>query len=179
MKFNTKYKRIDKITPTNAGDGFLNVYQEEIKKDGTKGLICIGKTNIEAKIQEDAEMCDIHNIIKAVAMGDLSILRNQEPTYIDSTTFPKTLMEAQNIMVKAKSEFENLPREVKELFNNSPEVYVSEIGTTDYLEKMAPYNEKIKAVKEAGSLKEYNKKVADQAKFERDLAAAKEVKSES
>lgn len=38
---------------------------------------------------------------------------------------------------------------------------------------MSPYNNKLKAVKEAGDLAAYNKKVADQAKFEADVAAAK------
>ena len=42
---------------------------------------------------------------------------------------------------------------------------------------MAPYNEKVKAIAEAGSAKEYNKKVAAQAKFEKDVAAAKEVEA--
>lgn len=178
MEFFSKYKRPE-VTPTNPGDGFLDVFQEEVLKDGTIGLVKVGQTNVYAKIQEDAEMCDIKNILKAVAMGDLSVLRNQEPTYIDATTFPKTLMEAQNIMVKAKQEFETMPAEVKELFNNNADLYVSELGTKEFLEKMAPYNDKLNSIKEAGSLKEYNKRVADQAKFERDVAAAKEGTNES
>ena len=36
-----------------------------------------------------------------------------------------------------------------------------------------PYDAKVAAIKEAGSLKEYNKRVAEQAKFEKDVAAAK------
>lgn len=179
MQFFTKYKRPEKKIYTESGDKFLSIYQEEVKKDGSIGIVPIGKTNIYAKIQEDAEMCDIKNILKAVAMGDLSVLRNQEPTYIDATTFPKTLMEAQNIMVKAKAEFEKMPKEVKELFNNNADIYVSELGTTEFLEKMSPYNEKINEIKNAGSVKAYNKKVAEQAKFEKDVAAAKEGTNES
>ena len=82
-------------------------------------------------------------------------------------------MEVQNIVVKAKEEFETFPLEVRELFNNSCEQYVSEMGTESFLNKMEPYNKKIAEIKEAGSMKEYNKKVADQAKFEKDVAAAK------
>ena len=162
-----------KIIPTNPGDEFLNVFQEEILEDGTKGLVCIGKKNVYEMVQEDLESTKIENILKAAAAGDLSVLRAQEPMYIDATTLPKTLMEAQNIVVKATSEFEKFPKEVRELFDNSAEKYVSEMGTKDFLDKMAPYNEKLKAVKDAGSLKEYNKRVAEQAKFEKDVAAAK------
>ena len=91
---------------TCAGDKFLEVFQEEIDKDGRKQLVCIGKTNIWDKIQEGKEKTEIQNVLQAVAMGDLSVLRSQEPTYIDATTMPKTLMEANNIVLKAKQEFE-------------------------------------------------------------------------
>ena len=171
-KFYTQYNP-PKLTPTNPGDEYLEIFQEEILKDGTKGIVCIGKTNVYDKIQVDLESTKIENILKAVAMGDLSVLKAQEPVYIDATTFPKTLMEAENIVVKAKQEFEKMPTEVRDLFNNDPNQYVTTMGTKEWLDKMSPYNDKIKAVKEAGSLKEYNKRVAEQAKFETDVAAAK------
>lgn len=164
---------VPKKTPTPSGDKFLNVYQEEILKDGTKGLVCTGKKNVYDMIQEDLESTKIENILKAVAMGDLSALRTQEPIYIDATTMPKTLMEAQNIVIKAKGEFEKMPVEVRQLFNNDAELYVSQMGSKEWLEKMAPYNKKIEDVKAAGSAKAYNEKVAAQAKFEKDVAAAK------
>ena len=124
-------------------------------------------------IQEDLEGTKIENILHAVAMGDLSALRQRETIYADATNMPKTLMEAQNLVLKMKNEFEKMPLEVRKLFDNSPEKYVDEMGTELFQEKMAPYNEKIKAISEAGSLKEYEKKVKAQAKFEKDVEAAK------
>lgn len=121
--------------PTPAGDRYLDVFQEEISKDGIKGLVSTGKKNIYDIIQEDKESTLIENILKATAMGDYSMLRMQEPVYIDATTFPKNLMECQNIVLKAKQEFENMPKEVRELFNNSPEAYVNEMGTKEFFEK--------------------------------------------
>lgn len=162
-----------KFDPTPSGDEYLNVYQEEILKDGTKGLVCTGKKNVYAMIQEDLESTKIENILKAVAMGDLSMLRSQEPIYIDATTMPKTLMEAQNIVIKAKGEFDKMPDEVRKQFDYNADLYVSMMGTPEFLDKMSGYNDKLKAIKEAGSLKEYEKKVAAQAKFENDVAAAK------
>ena len=82
-------------------------------------------------------------------------------------------MECQNIVLKAKQEFEKMPSEVKELFNNSPDEYVNQMGTEEFFKKMSPYNDKIAAIEKEGSLKAYNKKVAEQAKFEQDVAAAK------
>lgn len=173
MKF---YSQINppKRIPTPAGDEYLEIFQEEITKDGNKELVCIGKTNIWAQIQEGKEKTEIQNVLQAVALGDLSVLKSQEPIYIDVTTFPKTLMEANNIVLKAKQEFEKLPKEVREKFDFSADRYVNEMGSKEFLEKMAPYNDKIAAIEKEGSAKAYAKKVADQAKFEKDVAAAKE-----
>lgn len=163
---------------TPAGDRFLNVYQEEVQKDGSIELICTGKTNIYDRIQEDLEASKIENILKATAMGDLSMLRAQEPVYIDATTFPKNLMECSNIVIKAKEEFEKFPTEVKELFNNSPDQYVHQMGTQEFFEKMSPYNKKISEIEKAGNLKKYNEKVAQEAKFQKDVELAKGGTSE-
>ena len=166
------------MEPTPAGDRYLETFQEEIQKDGSKVVICVGKTNIYDRIQEDLESTKIENILKATAMGDFSMLRMQDPTYIDATTFPKNLMECQNIVLKAKAEFEKMPTEVKELFNNSADMYVNEMGSEVFFKKMAPYNKKIAEIEKEGSLKAYNKKVSEQAKFEKDVAAAKGASEE-
>ena len=170
----TQFKR-PKTIPVNPGDHFLNEYQEKITKDG-KELVEVGKRNIWDMIQADLEQSKIENILKAVAMGDLSALQQREAIYCDATEFPKNLMEAQNLVIKAQDEFKTFPKEVRDLFHDNPYEYISEMGTESFLEKMSPYNEKLAKIKEAGSLAEYNEKVKAQAKFETDVEAAKEVK---
>ena len=174
MKFFSQFDRPKRI-PTPAGDRFLELFQEEITEDGKKELVHIGDTNIYDKIQEGKEDTEIQNILVHLANGDLSVLRQQKPQYIDSTTLPKTLMEANNIVIKAKQEFEKMPKEVKEKFDNDAELYVNTMGSQEWLDKMSPYNDQIREIKKAGSKKEYEKRVAAQAKFEKDVAAAKEA----
>lgn len=173
----TQFDRPDTI-PTPPGTRYLDVFEEQISKDGTLEVVKVGERNIYEEIQLDLEPSKIENILHAVALGDLNALKQRECFYADATTMPKNLMEMQNIVIKAKQEFYNMPKEVRELFNNSPEAYVSEMGTESFFEKMSPYNEKIKAIEEAGSMKAYQKKVAEQAKFESDVAKAKEVTNE-
>lgn len=160
-----------------AGSRFLDTYQQEIK-NGVKTLTKIGQTNVYEKIQAQLESCKIENILHAVAMGDLSALQQRETTYADTTTMPKNLMEAQNLVLRMKEEFTMLPLEVRKEFNNSAEMYVEQMGTKEFNEKMAPYNKRIAEIAEAGSLKEYEKKVKAQAKFENDVASAKGAKTE-
>lgn len=159
------------FSPT--GNGMLNVYQEQIDKKGHKGLVKTGETNVYEMIQADLEQSRIENILHRLAMGDLEALNQKNATYFDATVMPKELRDTLNIVLKAKYEFEKMPVEVKELFHNSPDEYVSQMGTKEFLDKMTPYNKKIADIAEAGSMKEYEKRVQEQAKFEQDVAKAK------
>ena len=165
-----------KFTP--SGSNYLNEYQEGINEEtGSLYLEKIGQKNIYSMIQEDAESVDIENILHSVAMGDLNALRAREGMYVDSTTMPKSLREAQDLVIRLKDEFYRLPLEVRKEFSNDPEQYVSEMGTQTYLDKMAPYNSKIEAISKEKSAKEYERKVKEGAKLnidiEREMAAMK------
>lgn len=170
------YTHFDRTPRTYCPEGKeeIEVYQEEVK-NGRKQLTQTGWHNVYEEIQIDAESCKIENILHQVAMGDLSALKAREATYIDATNMPKSLMEAQNLVIRLKDEFDKMPIEVKKEFNNSADKYVELMGTNEFNDIMAPYNKKIADIAEAGSVKEYEKKVAAQAKFEKDVAAAKGV----
>lgn len=161
---------------TPAGTEFINTYQEIIK-NGRKTLEKTGQHNVYEEIQLDAESCKIENILHAVAMGDLNALHQRDASYVDATTMPKTLMEAENLTIKLKDEFYKMPLEVRRLFDNSPDAYVSEMGTQEFMDKMSPYNEKILAISKEKSMKEYEKKVKEGAQLnidiEREMAAMK------
>ena len=160
MKYNT------------PGKIFEPKWQEQV--EGGRLTITISSyENVYERVQADLEQCKIENILKQVAMGDLRMLNQAEPMYVDATTMPKTLMEAQNLVLKAKAEFNKMPTEVKEKFNNSADQYVSEMGSKEFFEKMAPYNKKLAEIQEAGSMKAYNQKVAEAAKFAKDVETAK------
>ena len=160
-----------------TGNGIRKTYQEEII-NGRKTLVEKGYHNVYEETQLDLESTKIENILHACMMGDFSALKAREGTYVDATNMPKTLMEAQNLVLRLKNEFNELPLEVRKEFGNSAEQYVEMMGTEEFNKKMAPYNDKVKAIADAGSLKEYEKKVKAQAKFENDVAAAKEDKAE-
>lgn len=156
---------------TNPGTEYINTYQEIIdKKSGKLRLEKTGETNVYEMIQKDAESCKIENILHAVAMGDLNALQQREATYCDATTMPKSLREAQDLVIRLKDEFYKMPLEVRKEFENSPEVYVSEMGTDMFKEKMAPYNEKIAKIAAEKNDKEYRQKVKDGAKLNYDIA---------
>lgn len=161
----------------SAGSRYENLYQEQIdKKSGKKVLVKVGETCVYDTIQADRDSTKIENILHKLAIGDYSVLKQAELTYVDENDFPKDLMEAQNIVVKAKSEFDKFPSEVKELFHNSPEEYVSEIGTDEFIKKMAPYNDSIAKRQKDEDTAKFNAAVAEQVAFNKavDKAMGKE-----
>lgn len=158
-----------------SGSRYEKEYQEQIdKKTGSKKLICIGKKDVYALIQSDLDSTKIENILHKLAVNDFSVLRQAELTYVDEKDFPHSLMEAQNIVIKAKQEFEKMPVEVKKLFNNSPEQYVSEIGTDDFIKKMSPYNDEIAKKQKQENDAKFNAAVQEQAMFNKAVNAAME-----
>lgn len=151
---------------------YFTKYIEVINDEGEYYLEPYETVNQFEITQKYKDECSIENVLKASAVGDLSMLNQREGTYIDATGLPKTLAESQNLVIRMKREFEDMPSEVKKLFNNSPEKYVNMMGTKEFNDIMAPYNKKISDIRDAGSLVEYNKKVAAQAKFNKDVKAA-------
>lgn len=162
-----------------SGSEYETTYQEQIdKKSGGKKLVPIGKTHVYAMIQEDLEQSKIENIIHKIAMGDLSVFKQAKLTYVDAEDFPQTLMEAQNIVIKAKDEFNKMPKEVRELFHNSPEEYISEMGTNEFIDKLAPYNAEIAKHKKEEDDAAFAARVADQVAFNKAVEAEMGVSAE-
>lgn len=133
--FYTAYKR--PITePAPAGEKEESVYQTTIDLHGHKILKEIGKTNIYDIIQESLESSKIENIIRRASEGDINALTIMNGQYIDTTDIPNTLAEAQNFVIQAKNEFDQLPINIRRQFNMSAEQYIAEYGKTSWIEKL-------------------------------------------
>ena len=154
---------------TCAGTHYIKTYQEEINKEGQINLIETGYHNVYDEIQLDLESTKIENILHRLAMGDLSALQQRDATYVDATTMPKSLQEAQNLVIRMKDEFFKMPIEVRKAFDNSPEKYVNLMGTEEFKTIMAPYNEKIAKISKENSDIEYRNKVITGAKLNYDI----------
>ena len=131
MKF---YSRLNPapVIEAPAGSKEATTYQTQIDENGHKVTVPIGKTNIYDRIQSSLEETKIENIIRRFTEGDISAFRQGEPLYADMTDAPKTLMEAQNMIIRITEEFNNLPVEVRAKFDHSPEKYVALYGGQEW-----------------------------------------------
>ena len=107
-----------------AGERYAIRYIMQYDKNGHKHLVENGKTDLQEIIQKDLESTKIQNIIaRCVNPEELHMLQK---TTVDITKMPTTMMEANNLMIAARAEFDALPLEVKRYYGNSAERYIAD-----------------------------------------------------
>lgn len=145
LPFRSAYdRRTEDNISSPTGEKIALEHREEIGLNGKRVLIRDRKVNIYDKIQASRESCEIQTILRRAAEGDMSVLNIVNGQYLDITGAPTSLAQAQQFVIRAKSEFDQLPKEMKNLFNNNAEEYVAEYGTEAWEDKTG-----IKAAKEA------------------------------
>lgn len=141
-KFKSMYDRNETI-PCETGTRYDKTYTMIIDDFGHKELKCTGETDRYAKIQSHLEEVLVENII-AKATIDPSVLNKREGLYFDSTSMPKTLAEAQNAILALNQEFEKLPAEIKQKFDNSSEKYIAQYGSKEWGDKLGILTKEVK-----------------------------------
>lgn len=117
-------------------------------------------------IQSHADECNFEKIIRRATEGDQNALNIIEGQYIDITEAPTNIMEAQNMMLNAKKEFENLPADMRKKFDydyhnylglmlDDPESFATVTGLKEKWESAA------KAEAETAAMKEMQRKAIE------------------
>lgn len=134
-RFYSAYDRPE-TEPAPAGSKEEPVYQMRIDMRGRRELEQIGMTNVYDIIQESLEQSKIENIIRRATEGDINAIQQMNGHYIDSTDLPTTLAEAQNFVIKAKAEFDQLPINIRRQFDMNAEQYIASYGTAEWMQIM-------------------------------------------
>lgn len=121
----------------NPGSPVHIVLGPELLEDGTIKLSKIGEENTDEIIASYYESTTLECILSKFANGDLSALNRYQPIYMDVTTAPKTLAEAQQKLINMENAFLALPSEVKEQFGNSFNVWISKAGSEEWMKHMS------------------------------------------
>lgn len=134
-KYYTAYNTPE-TEPAPTGSKTEPVYEMTINLKGHKVLKKTGETNIYDIIQEGLEESKIENIIRRATEGDAYALNTMNGQYMDITDVPKSLAEAQNFVIQAKNEFDQLPINIRRQFDMSAEAYIAQYGTSEWLDKL-------------------------------------------
>lgn len=107
----------------------VDTYSIEINKEtGKKELKATGKTNIYEFIQKSLDDTLVYNILKKFEAGDLDALNRAVGAYGDFTNAPRSLAEAQQLIINAEKEFNKLPLDVRKEFNYSASEFLAGFG---------------------------------------------------
>lgn len=123
---------------SNVGEKWRKKYIKVIGENGVPRLECVGEENITEEIQRWADSCDINLIIEQCTGGKTSHLSAREVAnilrmdnngmYVDMSDAPKSLVEAYNVLDKAKSLYDSLDESVKSSYGS----YEQFLAASDY-----------------------------------------------
>lgn len=131
LKKNWLFARGERVH-CNAGDRWVDVLQPVVQDDGSVELEVVGKHCLYDEIQSHKDSCDINRILQRYANGDTSALNRYTPMWIDTDGMPKTYAEMLNVVIQGEKFFSELPKEVKESFDNNYYKFIASIGSEEF-----------------------------------------------
>lgn len=127
-----------KHTPDNPGRRMHPTYAVKIDNHGHKTVVQTGETDQYAAIQA-ARPDEIKSILDRALKGDqgaILAIQERHGFYADVSNAPKTLAEMQQLILDATHDFELLPANIREKFENNVEQFISEYGSPEFAQKM-------------------------------------------
>ena len=129
--YKTAYGERERVI-TECGKAIQPTYGYEINSKGQKILVKNGEKNIYEEIQAQAEDTKIENILKRVAIGDMSDFR-PDGIYQDISEVPNNLIQAKREMQKLENMWQRIPNEIKSKYNWSVEEFIAQAGKESWL----------------------------------------------
>ena len=146
FKFKTAYDIDSSKYISPSGSKLLAEYALKVDpKTGYEYLAPTGDfTNVYDRIQADYPSTDINLLMERFALGETEAINIKDGFYADVTAMPKTYAELFQRAEDAKQFFDELPTDLKEMFNNSYTEFWSEMdsSTKSFNEKIDKYNER-------------------------------------
>ena len=84
--FKTQYDSRDRFY-TSIGNPVVETFTGRYDKNGDLQLVSTGTENLYDKIQAEAAACDMDNILRRFANGDISVLSQSQGVYVDVSEY--------------------------------------------------------------------------------------------
>ena len=115
--FKTQYDSRDRFY-TSIGNPVVETYTGRYDKNGDLQLVKTGTENLYDKIQAEAAACDMDNILRRFANGDISVLSQSQGFYADVADAPMHFTDALNMVRSVEDAFNQLPADEREKYEN-------------------------------------------------------------
>lgn len=103
---------------TSIGNPTVETFTGRYDKNGDLQLVKTGTENLYDKIQAEAAACDMDNILRRFANGDISVLSQSQGVYADVAAAPMHFTDALNMVRSVEDAFSQLPAEDREKYDN-------------------------------------------------------------
>lgn len=142
--FRTQYSGDTDKYKSESGSKLLAEYALKVdEKTGYEYVAPTGEfTNVYEHIQADYPSTDINILMERFALGETDVINIRDGFYADVTGMPKTYAELFQRAEDAHRFFDELPTDLKEMFNNSYTEFWSEMDSSQksFNEKIDKYN---------------------------------------
>lgn len=116
MKFRSAYSPCQSV-PCPSGSRYRQHYKKRIY-DGKEVLEKAGVEDVFDSIQKAAPGNIIEDLLRRARNGDTSAIGEPVDSYVDLSHAPKDILEAHEMLSKARSSYDNLSADVKAVFDN-------------------------------------------------------------
>lgn len=115
--FKTQFDTRDRFY-TSIGNPVVDTFTGRYDKNGDLQLVKTGTENLYDKIQAEAAACDMDNILRRFANGDISVLSQSQGFFADVAAAPMHFTDALNMVRSVEDAFNQMPAEEREKFDN-------------------------------------------------------------
>lgn len=119
----------------NAGSSIKQLYKGEVGVDGIISLVKAGVKNIQDEINSYEKSTDLYNILSRLTPEEIKMQADAAQDFFDATGLPKTYAEALQLVIDGRNNFESMPVEIKQKFNNDFNQWFATAGNKDWYEK--------------------------------------------
>lgn len=129
MKFRNQFTNDSNVFVSNPGSKIVADYGLITAEDGSTAVGVIGEKNLDAIIQSNKDTGNVALLVAKYNAGDEEALNRVRGVYGDFRNMPTTYAEMVSRLNECRAVFEALPVDIKEQFDNNPDVFWSEYGT--------------------------------------------------
>ena len=129
MKFRNQFTNDSNVFTSNPGSKIVAEYGLTTSDDGVTTVGVVGEKNLDAIIQSNKDTGNVALLVAKYTAGDEEALNRVRGVYGDFRNMPTTYAEMVSRLNECRALFEALPVDIKEQFDNNPDVFWSEYGS--------------------------------------------------
>ncbi len=119
MKFDTKFDSRPRKMVSHVGDPVKKQFIGRYDYNGNIELVEDGIRNVYDEIQAYSDECNMDNILRRFAAGDVSVLSKSQGVYVDASQLPEHFVDMCNLVAEVERKFNLLPVEERAAYENN------------------------------------------------------------